>query len=116
MKLGHIEVLSRDPQSSQQFYREVLGFELTAVQEQQFFWLKKEDLEILIRPGNPPAPAPRYEDAPTGFVLYTSALDSMLKKLVHRGLEVKGIVDSDKCYTFNDPDGNWFQLVDPDDH
>jgi catechol 2,3-dioxygenase-like lactoylglutathione lyase family enzyme len=116
MKLGHIEILARDPSRSQHFYHEVLGFELTVVHWQQFIWLKKGDLEVLIRPGNPPEPDSRYEEADTGFVLYASDVDGMLHDLVERGLEVKGTVDSDTCYTFTDPDGNWFQLVDPDDH
>jgi hypothetical protein len=51
-----------------------------------------------------------------GIVLYTSNVEKVLKELVDKVLQVKGTVDSSKCYTFTDPDGNWFQLVDPDDH
>jgi catechol 2,3-dioxygenase-like lactoylglutathione lyase family enzyme len=116
LKFGHIEIFSSDPERSKQFYCDVLGFELEVIQNGLLIWLKKGDLEILIRPGRPTQPASRYEDSPTGFVLYASNVQETLNELVERGLQVKGIVDSDKCYTFTDPDGNWFQLVDPHDH
>ena len=116
MKFGHIEILSRDPDKALQFYRDILGFEVTIVQNERFIWLKKDDVEILIRPGNPPEPPPRYEDAGTGLVLYTKNLEILLAELVEKGLEIRGTVDSGDCYTFTDPDGNWFQLVDPIEH
>jgi catechol 2,3-dioxygenase-like lactoylglutathione lyase family enzyme len=116
MKFGHIEILAADPQRSKQFYSDVLGFELEVVQNGQNIWLKKGDSEILIRPGRPSQSASRYEVAPTGFVLYTDNVQDTLSELVARGLQVRGTVDSEKCYTFTDPDGNWFQLVNPHDH
>ena len=116
MKFGHIEILTTDTQRSKQFYCDVLGFELEVIQNGQNIWLKKGDLEILIRPGLPSQSASRYEEAPTGFVLYTDNVQQTLDELISRGLQVRGTVDSDKCYTFTDPDGNWFQLVDPHDH
>lgn len=116
MEFGHVEILATDPANSRLFYEGVLGFETVAVQHERFIWMKKGELEILIRPGQPAQPAARYEDAPTGIVFYTSELAETLAGLVARGLELKGTVDSDKCYTFTDPDGNWFQLVDPGDH
>jgi len=116
VKFGHLEIYSSDPKVAQKFYCDVLGFKIEAVQNEQFIWLKKGEMEILIRPGIPPPPVSRYEEAPTGFVFYTNNLDETLKNLVDRGLEIKGTVDSSKCYTFTDPDGNWFQLVDPNDH
>jgi catechol 2,3-dioxygenase-like lactoylglutathione lyase family enzyme len=116
LKFGHIEIFSSDPERSKQFYCDVLGFELEVIQNGLLIWLKKGDLEILIRPGRPTQSASRYEDSPTGFVLYSSNVQETLNELVERGLQVRGTVDSDKCYTFTDPDGNWFQLVDPHDH
>jgi hypothetical protein len=50
------------------------------------------------------------------FVLYTDDLEGSPQRLVDHGVEINETVDSDKCYTFTDPDGNWFQLVDPNDH
>ena len=116
MKLGHIEILSADPSRAKQFYCEILGFEVVAIQNEQFIWLKKGELEFLIRPGRPPKAPTRYEDAPFGLVLYTHDVEAERTALVQKGLKIKGTVDSDKCYTFTDPDGNWFQLVNPHDH
>jgi catechol 2,3-dioxygenase-like lactoylglutathione lyase family enzyme len=116
MKFGHIEILASDPLRSRQFYEDVLGFEVTVIQNERFIWLKKGILEIIIRPGRQQPVASRYEDAPVGFVLYTEDVEMMLSDLVSKGLQVKGTVDSEKCYTFTDLDGNWFQLVNPDDH
>jgi catechol 2,3-dioxygenase-like lactoylglutathione lyase family enzyme len=116
LKFGHIEIFSSDPERSKQFYCDVLGFELEVIQNGLLIWLKKGDLEILIRPGRLTQSVSRYEDSPTGFVLYSSNVQETLNELVERGLQVRGTVDSDKCYTFTDPDGNWFQLVDPHDH
>jgi catechol 2,3-dioxygenase-like lactoylglutathione lyase family enzyme len=116
MKLGHIEILAADPDEAKRFYCEVLGFEVETIQNERFIWLKKDGLEILVRPGKPHNPALRYEDAPTGFVFYTDDVKAALKDLLDKGVEIKGTVDSSKCYTFTDPDGNWFQLVNPDDH
>lgn len=116
LKFGHIEILSSDPHRAKEFYCDVLGFELEVIQNEQYIWLSKGDLGILIRPGKPPQAASRYEDAPTGFVLYSSNVQETLSELVSKGLQIRGTVDSEKCYTFTDPDGNWFQLVDPHDH
>lgn len=116
VKFGHIEILAADPHRSKQFYCDILGFELEVIQNKDKIWLKKGDIELLIRPGRPNHTADRYEDAPTGFVLYTDTIQETLKELVERGLEIRGTVDSEKCFTFTDPDGNWFQLVDPHDH
>ncbi len=116
MQFGHIEILAVDPARSQRFYTDVLGFEVTVAQSDRLIWLQKDGLEILIRPGRPRPVAGRYEEAAVGFVLYTDDLEGSLQRLVDHGVEIKGTVDSDKCYTFTDPDGNWFQLVDPNDH
>ena len=111
-----MEVFVSDAVRSVESYRDVLGFEVTATQADGFVWLQKGDLEILLRPGRPQQPACRYEDAPLGVVLYTGDLDGAVEGLRRRGLHFRGTVDSEKCPTFVDPDGNWFQLVDPDDH
>jgi catechol 2,3-dioxygenase-like lactoylglutathione lyase family enzyme len=116
MKFGHIELLVRDPHASTQFYCEVLGFEVEAVQGESFIWLKKGAVEVLLRPGKNHPLAARYEDAPVGFVLYTPNLAESLAHLEAAGVVIKGTVDSENCFTFTDPDGNWFQLVNPNDH
>lgn len=116
MELGHIEILAEDPLRAQKFYCDVLGFEVVTIQNEQFIWLIKDQQEILIRPGRRHTSANRYEDAPLGFVFYTNNVDKTLKELKEKGVQIKGTVDSNKCFTFTDPDGNWFQLVNPNDH
>jgi catechol 2,3-dioxygenase-like lactoylglutathione lyase family enzyme len=116
MKLGHIEILVEDPKRSQQFYCDVLGFELVTIQNELFFWLKKGQQEFLIRPGRRQEAPSQYENAPVGFVLYTDNVEESLAELKRKGVEIRGTVDSIKCFTFTDPDGNWFQLVNPNDH
>jgi catechol 2,3-dioxygenase-like lactoylglutathione lyase family enzyme len=115
IRFGNIEVFASDLEQSLRFYRERLGFEITAVQGDRFVWLRKNGVEILLRQGRPSQPASRYEDASTGLVLYTESLDEMVDELEGRGLQFRGTVDSDRCPTFTDPDGNWFQLVYPAD-
>src|SRR5688572_4538265 len=112
MQFGHIEIFVSDTQQSRHFYENILGFELTAVQG-QLVWLQKDNIDTLLRPAQPPPPAGRYQDASFGLVLYTDDLPGTMAELRGRGLEFKGTIDSDKCHTFTDPDGNWFQLVDP---
>jgi catechol 2,3-dioxygenase-like lactoylglutathione lyase family enzyme len=116
LSLGHIELFVRDPQTSRDFYRDVLGFEVTVEQGPGAVWIKKDRLEILLRTG-PGAPgAEKYEQAPAGLVLYTDDLAPMRLALEAKGLAFKGTVDTEKCLTFTDPDGHWFQLVNPADH
>jgi catechol 2,3-dioxygenase-like lactoylglutathione lyase family enzyme len=111
MKLGHIELFVRDPLRSKQFYEEVLGFEVTAVQNQQFVWLQLGQTEILLRAGTPPVTASSYEKTAVALVLYTDNLPQTLSRLREHDLTCH-LMDGD-CYTFTDPDGNWFQLVNP---
>ena len=116
MELGHIEILVEDPKRSQHFYCDVLGFELVTIQNEQFIWMKKGQQEFLIRPGKNKEATSEYEAASLGFVLYNDNVEESLKELELKGVEMKGTVDSSKCHTFTDPDGNWFQLVNPNDH
>jgi catechol 2,3-dioxygenase-like lactoylglutathione lyase family enzyme len=116
MKFGHLEIFVSDPQASKHFYQDVLGFELTVDQGGGLYWLQKGAVEILLRPGKPTRTPARYEDAPSSFVFYTDDLQATMQELQQRGLVFRGTVDSEKCFTFTDPDGNWFQLVNPNDH
>ena len=116
MELGHIEILAEDPERSRKFYCDVLGFELVTVQDGGFIWLKKGQQEFLIRPGRKQEAASRYESAPVGFVFYTDNVEESLAYLKKKGVTIRGTVDSEKCFTFTDPDGNWIQLVNPNDH
>ena len=116
MQLGHIELFVADPQASKAFYRDVLGFEVVSEQNEKFIWLKLGDREILLRPGRLHVKTTAYAGAATGLVLYTDNLQATADQLRARGLQFKGTDGSDKCITFTDPDGHWFQLVNPKDH
>ena len=52
LRFGHIELFVKDPIQSQEFYCGVLGFELVSNQNNQFVWIKKDSIEILLRPGS----------------------------------------------------------------
>lgn len=113
MRAGHIELFVRDPQAAKRFYVDVLGFE--AFEEQhggKIVWLRLGDCEFLLRPGTPPTPECSYQKARMGIVLFTDDLPGTLAALRKRGLQPKGD-DGPGCPTFTDPDGNWFQLVNP---
>jgi catechol 2,3-dioxygenase-like lactoylglutathione lyase family enzyme len=116
MTLGHIELFVRDPLQSRNFYCDILGFEVVAIQEEKFVWLRSGQLEILLRPGSAGAAAPEYWNAPAGIVLYSDDLDRDALRLLKQGIEFRGNDGSDRCLTFTDLDDHWFQLVDPNDH
>lgn len=116
MQFGHLELFVSNVAKSKQFYQEVLGFEITAAQSENLVWLQNGSIEILLRQGQPAQLSQKYEHAPSGIVLYTTNLAETKALLESRQLEFKGTVDSEKCLTFTDPDGNWFQLVNPHDH
>lgn len=117
MKIGHIELFVTDPTQARQFYEKVLGFEVTAVQGNgQFIWLKLGDTEILLRPGQESPFISAYDQATSGLVLYTNDLDQTARQLSQNGLTFQDSDDHDNCLTFTDPDGHWFQLVNPESH
>ena len=112
MKIGHIELFVKDASASKDFYESVLGFEVVAVQSPDQVWVRCGELEILLRKGNP-TNSNRYETSNNGIVLYTDDLERTSQVLTQHGLTFKGTVDTDKCLTFTDLDGHWFQLVNP---
>ncbi len=113
---GHIELFVADPERARAFYEKVLGLEVVAVQsEGKVVWLRLGGLQLLVRPGTPPAGGARYQDASAALVLYTDGLEAARRDLAARGLVFRGD-DGPGCPTFTDPDGHWFQLVDPRDH
>jgi catechol 2,3-dioxygenase-like lactoylglutathione lyase family enzyme len=116
MKVGHIEVFVKDPLKAKDFYINVLGFDLVEIQHKKVVWLKLHDCVILLRPGKSKHTAETYQSANKALVFYTENLDKTVKELTSRGLEFRGTDGSDKCLTFTDTDGNWFQLVNPGEH
>jgi predicted enzyme related to lactoylglutathione lyase len=118
MKLepGHFEIFVKDPIASKDFYIDVLGFELEVIQHEKIVWMKKGNLTLMLRPGNPIMNAENYQSANIALVLYTDDLDKCAEELTDRGLKFKGTDGSSRCLTFTDYDGNWFQLVNPAEH
>jgi catechol 2,3-dioxygenase-like lactoylglutathione lyase family enzyme len=112
IKLGHIEIFVREPLQARDFYVDALGFELVAVQGEDYVWVKSGTQEILLRRGANAAPASDYHHAPQAFVLYTDDLPRASAELQQKGVVFRG--DDTGSPTFTDPDGNWFQLADPD--
>jgi catechol 2,3-dioxygenase-like lactoylglutathione lyase family enzyme len=116
LNFGHIEIFSKEPLVSKDFYINILGYELETIQHDKYVWLKKDNSVILIRPGKSVHNSDNYSNSKTGFVLYTDNLDEAADTFKKRGLVFKGTDGSDKCLTFTDYDGNWFQLVNPNEH
>lgn len=117
MKAGHIELFVSSPLESLKFYCEILGFELVENQGDQFIWVKSGEVVILFRPAKgKKIKGSNYGESSFGLVLYTDNLDDQKEKLKKLGLVFKGTDGSDRCLTFTDPDGNWFQLVNPNEH
>lgn len=110
MFLRHVEIFVAEPMKAKDFYRDVLGFEVTAIQGEKFVWLKLGDKEILLRPRVAGERNTRPFDASdANIVLCSEDPVGTLRQLRSRGLEIKG--DDGGCPTFTDPDGNWFQLI-----
>lgn len=118
MRLGHVEIFVKNPLESKKFYSDLLEFEVIDVQNDKFVWLKSGDSLILLRPSSYSASSEtaEYKKSKTGIVIYTDNLGKSSEKLKAKGLVFKGTDGSEKCLTFTDSDGNWFQLVNPADH
>ncbi len=113
VKFGHIEIFVQDPLQAKEFYSKGLGFQIQEIQQECFVWMNLGDTTILLRPHRHADAPATYQQAPNGFVLYTDNLPETRTQLEERGVEFKGTDGSDLCLTFCDPDGNWFQLVNP---
>lgn len=116
MKIGHLELFVKDPLKSKLFYETLLGFKVIDVQHELFVWMKKDNIEILLRPGKNDSDHKNYNESKSGIVFYTEDLEKTRDELLQKGLTFSGTDGSDKCLTFKDPDGNWFQLVNPEQH
>ena len=113
MRHGHVELFVADPSASRDFYERVLGCEVIAVQHGgAVIWLRLSDREFLLRKGRAPERAADYRHAGQAIVFFTDDLPAELRALESRGLVFRGD-DGPGCPTFTDPDGHWFQLVDP---
>lgn len=116
MRAGHIELFVADPLAAKEFYEKVLGFGVEVVQGDSFVWLNCGTMTFLLRPGESTERHSDYRSATSAIVLYTEDLEMERARLETNGLEFRGTDGSDRCLTFTDPDGHWFQLVNPAEH
>jgi len=114
MKIGHIELSVANPLKSKEFYVNVLGFKVVYNQDDKFLWLKLGEQEILLRPGQGIKHSETFNRSPSNIVFYTDNLVQKRSELVERGLKFIG--EDHGSPTFSDLDGNWFQLVNPNEH
>ena len=54
-----------------------------------------------------------YKKTSFGLFLYTNDLKKSEEELKQKGIEFVGFDQSQSCLTFKDPDGHWWQLVNP---
>jgi catechol 2,3-dioxygenase-like lactoylglutathione lyase family enzyme len=97
------------------FYVDVLGAAVVAEQGGgRFLWIRLADREILLRVGDPGPVAATYDGCGIGLVAYSSDLDVDVRRLQDAGVQCAPMPGERGCYSFQDPDGHWWQLVDPD--
>jgi catechol 2,3-dioxygenase-like lactoylglutathione lyase family enzyme len=108
MRFGHVELPVKDPIAARAFYVDVLGFRHEETQGGKYVWLSLGGRTFLLHPDIAP-PRGEFLDSPN-LVLYTEELEARAAELRARGLALEG---KPPCFRFRDPDGNWFQLVDP---
>ena len=111
LKFGHIEIFVREPIKSKEFYVDILGFEHIETQGGKFVWLKMGEGLVLLRPGKSNFASDTYQTANLAMVIYSDDTEKTLELYKQLGLVIKG--DDTGCPVFTDPDGNWFQLVNP---
>jgi len=111
MKIGHIELFVKDSKKSLEFYCNKLGFEHVSDQG-EFQWIKSGSVEILLRPGENEKSS-NYEESSHGIVLYSDNFDEICTRLKSMGVIFDQDEMEENCLYFTDPDGHWFQLVDP---
>jgi catechol 2,3-dioxygenase-like lactoylglutathione lyase family enzyme len=113
MKIGHIELFVKSVKVSKDFFCNVLDFELV-IEQKEVSWVRLGGTEILLRPGSPHG-VQNYHETSIGLVIYTEDLNKSASKLKNKGLVFKGTDRNKNCLTFTDPDGHWFQLVNPNE-
>jgi len=116
MRAGHLEIFVTDVPRARHFYEQVLGLSLVRDDGGRFLWFDCGGLELLLRPGRTATSGAAYQGMPLALTLYTEGLESSRVELESRGLVFEGFDGTPGCPTFRDPDGNWFQLVDPSQH
>ena len=113
MKIGHIELAVLDPRRSVEFYCDKLGFKLVHNQDESFYWIELNSVEILLKPGMV-SETTQFKQATINIVFYTDDLSRTKYMLEEKGVKFTG--EDQGCPLFRDLDGHWFQLVNPDEH
>jgi catechol 2,3-dioxygenase-like lactoylglutathione lyase family enzyme len=116
LKLGHIELFVSDPGEARDFYRNVLGCQVLDAQSDRFVWLRLGEQDLLLRPDRRSDGGAGKKAPGLALVLYTDDLERAAEALRRHGVVVKPVEGEARCLSFSDPDGHWFQLVDPGDH
>ena len=112
MQIGHYEIFVRNPVDSIAFYRDALGFEVVEIQAERYVWLRSGESLLLLRPSTAAHDDASYQSTSIATVLYSDDLAAATARLAEHGVAIRGD-DGPGCLTFTDPDGHWFQLVDP---
>jgi catechol 2,3-dioxygenase-like lactoylglutathione lyase family enzyme len=107
MRIGHIELPVSDPLSSARFYIDALGFE-SVVDDERVSWLALDGLELQLRRGSPQST--KEDRNAVNLVLYSHDVGTDLGRLNAAGVATE---ERANCHHFQDPDGHWWQLVDP---
>lgn len=112
---GHIELFVDNVDVSKAFYTNVLLMPI--IQDQgEFVWLEFGKIELLLRKGSV-HDSDSYNSSTHALILYTDNLVESKNFLESKGVRFLGTDDNNpKCLTFKDPNGLWFQLVNPNDH
>ncbi|HRE41309.1 MAG TPA: VOC family protein [Ignavibacteria bacterium] len=114
MKFGHLEFFVDSPEKSVKFYCNYLGFEIVSDQGENFKWVKSDNLEILFRKGSTGFKPDTYHKSNIALCLYCSNLNYIIDKLKSENIVFQNIDNSEKCFAIRDPDGNWIQIVNPE--
>lgn len=116
IKIGHIELFVANPKRSLPFYLDGLGGTLVANQNDTFIWIRLGDVELLLRPTKTSHRANEYAQSKAGLVLYTDDVETAVDHLKGYGVCLHQKEEEPECFFFQDPDGHWFQLVNPNSH
>ncbi|MBI2921385.1 MAG: VOC family protein [Planctomycetes bacterium] len=108
MRIGHVELTVADMERSRRFYLEALGADLVASQGPDFTWIRIGKLEFLLRKGDP-GPASPFPGR-SNIVLCMDDVPGRVERLRKSGVAIGRDGDD---FTFQDPDGHWFQIVGP---
>lgn len=102
MRFGYVELLSRDPQKTADWWTKALGAFVVS-EKSEGIWMALGEVEFLVKEGDP-------KGASVGIVLYSEDLEGDADHLTKQGC--KCIQDEDlENFRVKDPDGRWLTLA-----